>query len=79
MAMSKKNVCSVNSEEDQLLKHEISVIQGILHSKEQYRQIIKAGIAKWVTDFKQGRIEIRTVDDLRKLIEMDIALQKEEL
>ncbi|MNO03898.1 hypothetical protein D3C81_2247460 [compost metagenome] len=49
-----------------------------MESKAQYRKIIKASIARWVKDFQDGRIEINTVDDLRKLIEMDIELQKED-
>lgn len=64
---------------DILLQHELEVIQGIMESKEQYRKIVKAGIAKWVKDFQDGRIEIKTVDDLKKLIEIDIELQKDEL
>jgi hypothetical protein len=32
-----------------------------------------------VKDFQDGRIEIKTVDDLRKLIEMDLELQKDTL
>jgi hypothetical protein len=40
---------------------------------------VKAAIARWVKDFKDGRVEIKTVDDLRKLVEMDIELQKDEL
>lgn len=43
----------------------------LLDSKERYRKIVQAGIAKWVKDFQEGNIQIRTVDDLRKLIEMD--------
>ncbi|WP_342576428.1 hypothetical protein [Paenibacillus sp. FSL M8-0142] len=64
---------------DILLQHELAVMEGILESKEQYRKIVKAGIAKWVKDFRDGRIEIRTVDDLKKLIEIDIELQKDDL
>ncbi|WP_410770990.1 hypothetical protein [Fontibacillus sp. BL9] len=66
-------------EKDILLQHELAVMEGILESKAQYRKIIKAGIAKWVKDFQDGRIEIKTVDDLKKLIEIDIELQKDEL
>lgn len=40
---------------------------------------VKAGIARWVKEFQDGRIEIKTVDDLKKLIEIDIELQKDEL
>ncbi|MRN56824.1 hypothetical protein [Paenibacillus monticola] len=64
---------------DEMLQHELEVIAGILESKSQYRKIVKAGIAKWVKDFQDGRIEIKTVDDLKKLIEIDIELQKDEL
>lgn len=66
-------------DKDILLQHELEVMEGILESKGQYRKIIKAGIAKWVKDFQDGRIEIKTVDDLKKLIEIDIELQKDEL
>ncbi|MEK3882411.1 hypothetical protein [Paenibacillus sp. PL2-23] len=74
--MKNSNECS---NDDLLLQHELDVAQGILESKEQYRKIIKAAIARWVKDFQEGRIEVQTVDDLRKLIELDIELQKDEL
>ncbi|MFD0868783.1 hypothetical protein [Paenibacillus residui] len=65
--------------EDLLLQHELAVMEGILESKEQYRKIVKAAIARWVKDFQAGHIEIKTVDDLKKLIEIDIELQKDGL
>ncbi|GBG09499.1 hypothetical protein PAT3040_04146 [Paenibacillus agaridevorans] len=61
------------------MQHELEIAQGIMESKEQYRKIIKAAIARWVKDFQEGRIEVQSVDDLRKLIELDIELQKEDL
>jgi hypothetical protein len=65
---------------DELLQqHESEVMLGIIESKEQYRKIIKAAIARWVKDFQNGHIEIRSVEDLKKLIELDIELQKDEL
>ena len=69
----------MRTQDENLLKHELAVMEGIMESKEQYRKIVKAGIAKWVKDFQEGRIEIKTVDDLKKLIEIDIELQKDEL
>ncbi|MFD0682386.1 MULTISPECIES: hypothetical protein [unclassified Paenibacillus] len=75
--MSNENTNSKN--DDLLLQHEIEVIQGILESKSKYRKIVQAGIARWVKDFQDGRIEIKTVDDLKKLIEIDLELQKEEI
>lgn len=69
----------MGTQDEILLQHELEVMAGILESKSQYRKIVKAGIAKWVKDFQDGRIEIKTVDDLKKLIEIDIELQKDEL
>ncbi|GGB41639.1 hypothetical protein GCM10011409_18950 [Lentibacillus populi] len=74
--MEKANECSSN---DLLLEHEAQMVSGILDSKERYRKIIKAGIAQWVKDFQNGKIKITTVDDLKKLIEVDLELQKDDL
>jgi hypothetical protein len=62
-----------------LLKHQTAIIEGISDSKNKYRKIVQAGIAKWVSDFQKGNIEIKSVDDLKKLIELDIELQKDDL
>lgn len=82
LAINKSNKCSIldkKSVDNLLFKHEIKVMQGILESKSKYRKVVQAGIAKWVSDFQKGLIEIKSVDDLKKLIELDIALQKDEL
>ncbi|MCL6661764.1 hypothetical protein [Paenibacillus amylolyticus] len=62
-----------------LLQHELEVAEGILESKEQYRKIVKAAIAQWVRDLQAGNIQIQTVQDLERLIELDIKLQQDEL
>lgn len=51
----------------------------IAETKSKYRKVTQAAIAKWVKDFQAGTIRIETVDDLKKLIELDIDLQREEL
>lgn len=56
---------------------EKDIIDEIQNSRNRYRKIIQAGIAKWVKDFQEGRIKIESVDDLRKLVEMDIELQRD--
>ncbi|EMT54250.1 hypothetical protein I532_01550 [Brevibacillus borstelensis AK1] len=76
--MKNTNECSYFVSDDLLLQHEVEVLQGILESKEQYRKVVKAAIGKWIKDFQSGHIEIKTVDDLKKLIELDIELQKDE-
>lgn len=75
--MKNTNKCSVFDSETLLLQHEIEMMEGIIESKDQYRRVVKAAIAKWVKDFQSGHIEIKTVDDLKKLIELDIELQKD--
>lgn len=68
-----------NEHQDALLQREIEIVEGILESKAQYRKIVKAGIAQWGKDLKAGNIKMQTVQDLDRLIELDIKLQKDEL
>ncbi|MED0735688.1 hypothetical protein [Aneurinibacillus thermoaerophilus] len=67
------------NKENVLLQHEIETMENIMESKSKYRKIIHAGIARWVKDFQEGRIEIKTVDDLKKLIEIDLDLQRDDV
>lgn len=76
--MTKTNKCSINDKENLLLQHEAAVMEGILESRARYRKVVQAGIAKWIADFQKGQIEINTVDDLKKLIELDIELQRDD-
>jgi len=64
--------------DEDLLQHELAVMEGILESKEQYRKIVKAAIAQWVKDLQAGHIMMKTVQDLERLIELDIKLQKDD-
>lgn len=73
-----KERTSNNPIDDLAIEHEVELISGIIDSKEKYRKIINAGIAQWVKDFQNGKIKITTVDDLKKLIEIDLELQKED-
>lgn len=77
--MKNTNKRSLSASEDLLLQHEVEVVQSIMESKEQYRKVVKAAIGKWIKDFQSGHIEIKTVDDLKKLIELDIELQKDDI
>ncbi|WP_339303981.1 hypothetical protein [Paenibacillus sp. FSL R5-0519] len=65
--------------DEDLLQHELAVMEGILESKEQYRKIVKAAIAQWVRELQAGHIKMQTVQDLERLIELDIKLQLDEL
>nr|WP_145404250.1 hypothetical protein [Paenibacillus xylanexedens] len=69
----------MRTQDEILLQHELEVMEGILESKEQYRKIIKAGIAQWVRDLQAGHIQMQTVADLERLIELDIKLQQDGL
>lgn len=77
--MSNTNKCSKTDKHSLLLQHQAAILEGISDSKAKYRKIVQAGIAKWVSDFQKGNIEIHSVDDLKKLIELDIELQRGEL
>nr|WGE04583.1 hypothetical protein P5640_17540 [Bacillus subtilis] len=80
MAIENRNICSLSDDEKEnlLLLHSAELLENISQSKEKYRKIIQAGIAQWVKDFQSSHIKVNTVDDLKKLIELDIELQKDE-
>jgi hypothetical protein len=78
-AIDKTNRRSIENKNSLLIQHQASICEGIQDSKVKYRKIVQAGIAKWVSDFQKGNIEIKSVDDLKKLIELDIELQRDEL
>ncbi|PIH60410.1 hypothetical protein [Paenibacillus sp. LK1] len=65
--------------DEDLLIHELAVMEGILESKGQYRKIVKASITQWVKDLQAGNIKMQTVQDLELLIELDIKLQQDDL
>ncbi|WP_366294395.1 hypothetical protein [Paenibacillus sp. AN1007] len=69
----------MRTQDEILLQHELEVMEGILESKEQYRKIVKAAIAQWVKDLQAGHIKMQTVQDLERLIELDIKLQQDYL
>lgn len=62
-----------------IMEREIEQASSLIDSKEKYRKIINAGIARWVKDFQNDKIKIETVDDLKKLIEIDLELQRDDL
>ncbi|MCJ8015239.1 hypothetical protein MUG84_26580 [Paenibacillus sp. KQZ6P-2] len=61
------------------MKKTEEIMKELERSKGKYRTIVQAGIAKWVKDFQDGRIKITTVEDLKKLIEMDIQILKDDI
>lgn len=68
MTREKTNVCSYSDEEKEklLLLHKTDVLENISESKEKYRKIVSAGIAQWIRDFQNGRIEVKHCGRLKK-------------
>ncbi|WP_426450654.1 hypothetical protein ACP26L_01260 [Paenibacillus sp. S-38] len=60
------------------MKNSEDVLAELEKAKSRYRTILQAGISKWVKDFQDGKIKIQSVDDLRKLIEIDIDILKDD-
>lgn len=75
---NKRSYIEADNADELLLQHEIEQVENIEQSKENYRKIVNAGISRWVKDFQGGHIKINTVDDLKKLIELDLQLQKDD-
>lgn len=80
MAIENRNICSLSDDEKEnlLLLHQAELAEGLNKSIQNYRKITQAGIAQWVRDFKDGHIKLSTVDDLKKLVELEIYLLKHE-
>lgn len=78
MTTENTNTRSLSDEEkkEMLMILQAEQAEGIDKSKENYRKIAQACISQWVRDFKAGSIKLSTVEDLKKLIELDIDLQK---
>ncbi|MFB4260500.1 hypothetical protein ACE106_15260 [Shouchella clausii] len=78
MCMHLLKELSAEEREALLLQADLEKIEAIDESKDKYRKIVGAGIRKWVQDFQAGQIKIQTVDDLKKLVELDLQLQRDE-
>ncbi|PSB69523.1 hypothetical protein C6345_01665 [Bacillus sp. LNXM12-2] len=78
MTIENKNTRSLSGEEkmEMMMTIQAEQAEGIDKSKENYRKIAQACISQWVRDFKEGNIKLSSVEDLKKLIELDIDLQK---
>jgi hypothetical protein len=76
--MSEEDIEEID-EERAIFLHELAKIDEYEDSVEKYRKIAQAAIAQWLKDFKSGHIKINSVDDLEKLIKIDLMLQKEKI
>lgn len=60
------------------LLHNADVLEGIRESKANYRKIVRALIGKGVQAMKDGKMEVTSVDELERLMKLDLELQKED-
>lgn len=74
--MIKKTIIS-DLDTDSLL-HNAEVLEGIRESKSNYRKIVRALIGKGIQAMKDGQIEVKSVDELERLMKLDLELQKED-
>ena len=73
--MARKLISIPTDQEWRKIRRAAEQKEAVTDSREEYRKIVRAGIGKWVEDFKQGKIVMNTVSDLQRLIEMDLSLQ----
>ncbi|WP_144460023.1 hypothetical protein [Bacillus pumilus] len=78
MARENKNIRSRYDEEreEMLLLLQAEQAEDIDKATANLRKITQAAIAQWVRDFKAGNIKLTTVEDLKKLIELEMYLLK---
>lgn len=65
--------------EQSTLLYNADVLDSINSSRDEYRKIIRALIAQGIKNLKDGQLEITSVDDLERLIKLDLELQKDKL
>lgn len=66
---------------DRILQKEIeetdekgSVANAVIDAKAEYRQIIRALVATFVKDYKEGKIRIKNIQDFERLVKLDLLL-----
>lgn len=75
--MTSKIITIPKNQDELLLQYQLNRQEKLQENQAKYRKIVQAGIAKWISNFQQGKINLNSVSDLRQLIEMDEYLQKE--
>lgn len=60
---------------ESLKKKRESLKQEFDDSLNKYHKITQAGLAEWLKNFQEGKVKLDKVDDLEKLIQIDIMLQ----
>lgn len=73
--MTSKKITIPENQEELLLQYELEQQLKRQEGRDKYRKIVQAGLAKWISNFQQGKIKLETVSDLKQLIEMDEYLQ----
>lgn len=51
-----------------------NVANAVIDAKAEYRQIIRALVATFVKDYKAGKIKIKNVQDLERIVKLDLML-----
>lgn len=67
-----------DNQEELLRQYELERRLKLQEGRGKYRKVVQAGIAKWISNFQQGKVRLETVGDLKGLIEMDEILQSGE-
>lgn len=77
--MPKCKITIPDNAEELTMLHNADVLAGIEASRSDYRKLVRALIAQGVQGIKNGKMQINSVDDLERLIKLDLALQRENL
>lgn len=74
--MGIKKIEIPENQEELLQQYQMEQQLKLHEGRDKYRKIVQAGLAKWISNFQQGKIKMETVSDLKNLIEMDEQLQR---
>ena len=73
----KKKIVYEDNDYERLL-HNAKILENVQESKDNYRKIVRAFLAKAVQDLKNGKIIISSIADIERLIKLDLELQKDD-
>ncbi|MFI8709956.1 hypothetical protein ACIGHG_23590 [Bacillus sp. NPDC077411] len=75
----KTQLLDITNAENQLLIEELQAYEEEQKDRSTYQKVVKAAIAQWYKDLREGNIKFSSVNDLEQLLQLEKKLREEEL
>ncbi|XEO93362.1 hypothetical protein ACBP45_07095 [Latilactobacillus sakei] len=67
----------MSKDKEELIDYEIKQQLQRDDQLNEYQKIVRAGVGKWVDNFKNGKITLNSASDLKTLLEAEAMLNKQ--